>query len=366
MRQDLLAQLRNGEITPGTKLPGERLLAQKYGISYMTARKVISGLEADGFLERRRSLGTFVRPGLTNLDILRHNRIIAVVFANLESSISGQFLCAMEARAAKHGYMTVVCNSHDDLSQEAVILHDLLAKNIAGVVLVSIRPPFNSQIVEQFTRNNIPLVCVDRVFHNIEADSIECDNYNAAYRATSYLISLGHRNIGHITIPEFSIFNARVSQERLQGYKQALLDNGLVFSKDNLAFIHQEHYTSLVNETDRMSCGYYPGIQLLSQNKAVTAVFLAFDELAFGFYKAARELGRTIPDDLSVVGLNDLPMCESLTPTLTSMAQPFPEMGDSAIEMLVHRIESFGTLPPVNRKINMLLKTRNSVAPPRI
>ena len=360
MKQDLLKQIRDGKLRPGDRLPGERTLAEQYQISYLTARRGIDELIEREILERRPRSGTFVRINLNYLGISGKSRIIIFINNDLNTSLSLRTLNAIEARARQSNYWVIVANSGLDFSTEAMFLRNIPESSIAGVIICPIAPPVNSLYIRELQRLGIPVVTVD---HNYEAelcDSVECDNFDAAYRATSYLISLGHTRIGHITIPLQELPGNHIARERLEGYKKALMDNKFPVESCYISHMLSEFYFEPISKINLFYLGYKPALNLLRQKKRPSAIFLAIDELAGGVYHAAEELGIAIPDELSLVGLNNLELCEKFHPALSSIAQPFEEMGRRAVELLLNRLQGTAPVPFVHERLTASLVVRQS------
>ncbi len=191
---------------------------------------------------------------------------------------------------------------------------------------------FGDQLIDRLVQSNVPLVIAGRPFHDEDVSYIDVDNVNAAYNAVSHLIRLGYKRIGTITgTPE-----STVSIDRKAGYIKALTERGR--DVDEKLIICGDF-----TETS----GYYSMQQLLSAKP--DAVFVASDLMAIGAVRAIHDAGLRIPDDVAIVGFDDLPMAKLPDPPLTTVRQPIYQFGFQAVEVLIDQIVN--GLKPVRRII---------------
>lgn len=182
----------------------------------------------------------------------------------------------------------------------------------------------------KFSEGKVPFVVVGRPLNLPQANYIDVDNVTGAYNAVAHLLRLGHRRIGTITGPS----NTAVGQDRLKGYRQALLDRGIS---------PQENWVAFGDFTEQG--GFYAAQRLLRTNPDLSALFVASDVMATGAMRSIREAGRNIPDDIAIVGYDDLPPAQQAVPPLTTIRQPIQQLGRNAVEILLDIIEH-GVTPP--------------------
>jgi len=190
-----------------------------------------------------------------------------------------------------------------------------------GILLQS--GQLGDQLIDRLVNSNIPLVIVGRPFHPNDVSYIDVDNVNAAYNAVSHLIRLGYKRIGTIT----GTANSTVSQDRKEGYLKALRERG------------RDVDESLVVEGDFTEAGGYYAMQKLLAARPV-AIFAASDIMAIGAMRAVREAGLCVPDDIAVVGFDDIPLATMPDPPLTTIRQPVLPFGFKAVEILIDLIEN--------------------------
>lgn len=273
-----------------------------------------------------------------------------------EISFHSIVLQGIEATAKKLGYNVLVSYYYSD-HDEAEQLNAMF-QNTAGVILLGtefnessgwLSHPFVSQHPE------VPLVMVDNKTFHTEIDCIYTDNLRGAYKAIEHLISQGHTNIGYFSsiqrIPNFD--------ERSEGVRRALAD-------------HPEA-TAQVIPVDFSTEKAYRDIcrWLKEQHDLPTAFFADSDVIAFGAIRAFNRLGYKVPEDVSVIGFDDMPACEMISPPLTSIRVMKVLMGSKAMEILHQRITEMSTAPKTEQagilriSISTDVKIRRSVTSPR-
>lgn len=226
----------------------------------------------------------------------------------------------VEARAYQLGYSVILCNSQDNAEKESFYLNVLYTKRVDGIILVSVGAEVST--LKFLRERRIPVVAVDRNFPEGELDMVQGDNHRGGWLAARHLIDLGHTRIGCVT----GTFQINPSSERYHGFRQALEESGL------------ELDPALVMGGDfRPESGWQLGLQLLRQTDRPTAIFAWNDLMAIGVLRAASECGLRVPQDLSVVGYDDIELSAFINPPLTTVHQPKSEMARIAVECLVSK-----------------------------
>ncbi len=207
--------------------------------------------------------------------------------------------------------------------QRDVIDRILATKLAAG--LLAVFPGQSAQHLTRLHEQGIPIVMIDDQAKPTSIPWVGADNRMGGYLATRYLLRLGHRRIAHIQGPKKFL----VSYERYQGYCEALCEAGMTPDP------------TLVMEGDFMPLGGRScASRLLAMEERPTAIVAANDLMAYGVLAAAEEYGLRVPEDLSLIGFDDIPLSAHTRPALTTVRQPFYEMGRRAIELLLSLLES--------------------------
>lgn len=254
----------------------------------------------------------------------------------------------VETRGFEAGYSTILCNTDGQLEKELAYVNVLLAKQVDGVIFIAASS--QSEHITLLTEERVPVVIADRQMPDAEVDVVLVDNYRGGYLATEYLISLGHHRIGCITGPS----DTTPSADRVRGYKDALTSAGLPVDE------------SLIVRGDfRYASGISGAQKLLDLKDPPTAIFAHNDVMAMAAMATIREKGFSIPEDISIVGFDDIPQASFTSPPLTTIAQPIQDIGRIATDLLIERMS--GTTPHPSRKIilDVKLVVRGSCAPRR-
>ncbi|BDG62356.1 LacI family DNA-binding transcriptional regulator [Caldinitratiruptor microaerophilus] len=237
----------------------------------------------------------------------------------------------VEDAAARAGYAVILCNTDRDPAHEEHYLAILRQRQVDGLVLIA----SSAAVGHRIARADFPaVVFVDRVPPGAEADAVVVDNREGVRTATRHLLGLGHRRIAFVG----GSAGSGTSEDRLAGYLAALAEAGL---NPDPGHIRAGDFT--------YDGGYAAGRALLGSPDRPTAVVAANDLMAIGVLRAAAELGLRVPDDVAVVGYDDIPLAGMLNPPLTTVAQPTYEMGERAARMLLERLA--GKAPPEPRRV---------------
>jgi LacI family transcriptional regulator len=239
-------------------------------------------------------------------------------------------------------YNVILCDSNGNLEKEATCIGILQEKKVDGIVFVAAGE--SSSHVQALIEQGIPVIVCDRELPEVEVDTVIADNVGSGYQATEYLIGLGHRRIGCIAGPPM----LEISNKRVEGYKRALEQHGIPLREESIA-----------GGDFRCRGGYEAMGELLALDEPPTAVFACNDLMAIGAICAASQKRLRIPQDVAIVGCDDIALASFTNPSLTTVAQPKHEMGAAAVEMLVKRIGDKDR-PPTRKLLPTELVLRDS------
>lgn len=311
-----------------------KVLNGRPGVSDATRDRVGALLEQNGY----RKPGTQHRTG---------GGIVDLVIADLASSWAQRIVVGAEEEATRAGYGLVVTSTHRRRAGNSQWIRNLAQRRSDGVVLVvsDLLPTAE----EKLTRLNMPYVLVDSVGSTPpDVPTVAATNWAGGLAATEHLLALGHRRIGIITGPD----RLACSRDRLDGYRAALQRAGV------------DPDPALVQHGDFVVPGGRRGAsRLLDLADPPTAIFAGSDHQAHGVYQIAHERGLRIPHDLSVVGFDDVDLCEWVSPTLTTVHQPLSEMAREATRLVVALAEG-GDDRRRRVELSTELVVRDSTAPP--
>ncbi|MFE9815171.1 LacI family DNA-binding transcriptional regulator [Streptomyces sp. NBC_00236] len=335
-----------GESPDGTATLAE--IARAAGVSAPTVSKVLNGRAdvAPGTRTKVEELlllhGYRRRRGSTT-----QSQLIDLVFHELDSAWAMEVVRGVENVAREEGLSLVLSESAGRLTPGQTWVDGVLARRPVGVILVL--SDLTAAQRAQLTSRNIPYAVVDPAGDpGDDVPSVGTTNWQGGLAATRHLTGLGHRRIGVISGPS----RMMCSRARVDGYRAALETAGLPIDP------------ALVREGEfQHEAGYTTGMELLSMADRPTAIFAGNDLQALGVYEAARELGLRIPEDLSVVGFDDLPLTRWIGPPLTTVRQPLIEMAETAARLVLDL--GRGRQPATTRvDLATNLVVRNSTAAP--
>jgi LacI family repressor for deo operon, udp, cdd, tsx, nupC, and nupG len=230
--------------------------------------------------------------------------------------------------STQNGYGMVLFSIREGIARK--IAEAYLGKQVDGIILDT-NAAENEELMNQLNALNIPYVIIhpNRINGFSNASYVRINNIEAAKQATEYLIKLGHRAIGYITYH----FGLTQEEERLQGYYQALEEAGIPPCNDWV----------IARASPVFELGYSGAKQLIHNHPELTAIFTETDDIAMGVISAIWQMGLKVPDDISVIGFDDISYATMITPPLTTIHQPIDEIARTAVKHLINLIENPGT-----------------------
>ncbi len=325
-------------------------IAREAGVSVPTVSRVVNGRSDVSPATRARVEDLLQRHGYQRRPPAPGDRaaLLDLVFNDLDSPWAVEIIRGVEEVAHEAGVGTVVSAIHDRAGAARQWMTNLRARASDGVILVtSVLEP---GLHDELRRLGVPLVVVDPAGSPVtEAPTVGATNWAGGMAATEHLLGLGHRRIGFIEGPPRLL----CSRARLDGYRAALdvagvpVDDTLIVPGD---FYHESGFTG---------CN-----QLLDLAEPPTAVFAASDQMALGAIEALRRRGLRVPEDMSVLGFDDLPEVRWSAPPLTTVRQPLAEMGKLAARFVLDLARS---VAPASSRVELAteLVVRASTAEPR-
>lgn len=269
------------------------------------------------------------------------SKTIGILIPNLEKVFCTSIVSNIEDILIKHGYSTIICDYKDSDELEREKLKFLVNKMVDGIIIMPIGNEEN--LINKVILETIPVVLIDRVLKNTETDVVLVDNLNGSYSAVEQFIIKGHKRISIISGPE-DIFTA---QERLKGYHR----------------VHEDYTISINNELIKygdysIDSGYNLLRELWKLEEPPTAVFVTNYEMTLGAIMAINELNIIVPEQLSIIGFDNLQMSKIVKPQLSIVVQPMQLIGETAAEILLKRLnEDMSGFPAKFRlKTELLMK----------
>ncbi|HET9920803.1 MAG TPA: LacI family DNA-binding transcriptional regulator [Ktedonobacteraceae bacterium] len=300
-----------------SKATVSRVLNQKPDVDPATRERILRIMQEQGFVP------SITASGLAN----GRSRLIGVLIPSLTWPLIPEMMRGVAEVVGKTSYELVLYSINDinhEKDRSDVITRILSTQLTSG--LLAIYPGQSSQYLTKLHQQGFPIVLIDdQILPPADTPWIGSDNYSGGYEATRYLLQLGHRRIAHIQGP----LKYQCSHDRYNGYRDALREFGL------------EPDPALVLQGDFMPpSGRANAHTLFSLPERPTAIFASNDYMAYGVMATAEEYGLRIPEDISIVGFDDTYPSALMQPPLTSVRQPFFDMGQRAIKLMLSLLES--------------------------
>jgi len=301
-------------------------VAREANVSFATVSRVVNGKGYVSAQTRERVMQAMTRIGYTvnrQARVLAGGRtqVIGLLVPDLDTSYIGEILKGIDEELAAASYDLMLYTTHQRKTRESVYVNSLLNGMTDGLLMILPMAP--EAYVDSIRRRGFPFILIDHEGLDREGPSVGATNREGAKQAMRHLIDLGHRRIGLIT----GNLEMDCARERLLGCQEALVESGLAPGPE------------LVKTGDfHRSLAYQLTYDLLRLPDPPTAIFASNDVSAFGVMDAVRTLGLRIPDDVSIVGFDDIPDAQWTQPPLTTVRQPMREMGRQATRMLLDAI----------------------------
>lgn len=310
-------------------------IAKKAGVSHMTVSRVFNKPELVGKKTREKIIKIADELNYRPSAIARSMRTkrtnyIGLILPDIINPFFPEIVRGVDDYARKQSFNIILVNTDNDYNVQTASLDIFINRGIDGLILSGIAGGKKDSIfINEIISKNIPVVLIDRYIPELDSSHVITDNFKAAYEATRYLIGLGHREIGILSPPQ----KIKIFKDRLDGFKSALAEFHIPFD-DELVVEGEENIVE----------GYISTKQLFKKGKRFTAIFAMCDFIAFGAYKYCLENNIKIPDDISIIGIDDINISALLHPPLTTMAQKKYEMGFQAVKILIDSIKK-GKIP---------------------
>lgn len=304
-----------------------RDVARRAGVSVATVSRVVNRSPHRVSPQTQRRVHTAVRVLGYRANIIaqglkkRSSRTVALIVPDISNPFFPAIARGIEDTARARGYAVLLCNTYEDLAREQAYLALLRNRWVDGVVFATVGS--NTRHLRALRRARLPVVLVARDVEGLSIDTVRVDNFRGEYEATRHLLQLGHRRIAHIGGPPA----LHVAAERRRGYREALRTAGL------------ERDGTIVEGDFTADGGRRAMAALLRIRPPVTAVVAANDLMAIGAMEALRQAGARIPEDVAVVGFDDITFASLVSPALTTVAQPKYRMGQMAMERLLQLLD---------------------------
>ena len=353
LADSLRRQIASGEHPPGHLLASEHELARRRKVSRVTVRRASELLIREGLLERRPGKGLFVaqRTPAKVLSVRRAGTV-TVIAGNLAWPTCLQAARGVQLAARAAGTEVQFHDAHGSVQDDLELIRRLPEGPATGAIIISLHSAAFIDALYGLKQTGYPFVLVDHRLRDLDVPSVVADNHDGGRQLATHLLGLGHRRMAFI-----GDLDADTVQARLDGMRDAIGDAGLPFDR-SLVF----GLTPLDRLGDWSQDVQLATDALLDLPLPPSAIVASCDAVARSVYRAASARGRQIPRDLSVAGFDDDPLALLLQPPLTTIRQPFAELGRAAFAVISARLRDPAAASE-HRILPVELVTRTSTAP---
>jgi LacI family transcriptional regulator len=327
-------------------------IAAKVGFSEATVSRVLRGHGSvykirpeteQAVFEAARRLGYTHGRNVFKPKPLR-TRTLGLIIPDLSHYFLGRLARTIVAKAAAAGLAVLVCDSLEDADTEVQRIEQLLEQDIDGLLVLPVGREWDH--IERLSHRGLPMVVVDRIIPDVNCHCVGVDNYKGAFEAVEHLIQRDHRRIGCIQ----RLPHSWISDERVRGYRGAHARYEIPVDE-----------RLIIGDLYGQQNGYLETKRLLQMDPAPTAIFALSHLVTLGALRALHEHRISIPNQMALIGFDDLPNVDYFDCPITTVRQPIEDMASLAVSLLLEQIESRGGGRPVMIKLPTELVRRRSV-----
>ena len=332
IRRDLQEKINSGILRPGDQIDSNSVLAQKFKVSLITVKKAVASLIEAGVLFSRIGKGTYVAEKSQNKISMQKQKNIGVVLRDIKHPFFSMILHSIEEKAFELNYNILLSNSGGKIQKEESIINRFQEMGVDGLIIASLSLQYRATpIIQKLHNKNFPYIMISYM-HDPEYWYIGSDHELGGFLATQHLLKSGYTNVGYVHLGKGNL----LSEVRKNGYSRALMESNVDFKSESIFYLGTENYDSGAN---RFQLGYEFGIKFSKLKKKPDGLFFYTDVAALGFIQAVTEKGMKVPDDVGIIGYDDVELSKYAAVPLTTIRQPSDKIGVKAVEIIRSRIE---------------------------
>ncbi|MCF3112025.1 LacI family DNA-binding transcriptional regulator [Niabella sp. CC-SYL272] len=321
-----------GKSNPEKRNATSEDVAQLAGVSQATVSRVFAGGANVSEKKRKKILDAAAQleynPNAQARSLItRKTMMVGIIMRNIKDPFYSAVLEIFHTRLSPLGYQLIFNNSENEIIEEWEIAK-LLEFNVEGIIVTDAL--LSEGATRKLKRSGIVSILFNRYTEGLDCSAVYCDNYLAAQQIATYLVEMGHRSFAFISGPR----NTSTTVDRLKGFREVLEERNI---KD----------LTIIPGTYTYESGFKSAQELLTRNKEIDCIFCGSDIIALGVMDAARLVGFRIPEDLSVVGFDNIRMLGWTPYPLTTWEQPLEEMVTSTVELLLKEIDDKNAAPRI-------------------
>lgn len=331
--QDLKLKITDGKLPLGSQIDTQKQLAVQYNVSLITVKKAIDELVKEGFLTSKAGKGTFVvnpEGKIKAKNSIKTINTIGFVLRDLQNPFFSLIAHEIELLAHQKGYTTLIANSSDNFEKEENIIRQLKNSGATGLIIASMAQKyFASETIRTLHREKFPYVMVSYI-HDKDIYFVGTDHVHGGFLATEHLIKQGFKSIGYINS---SIGNLTSDLRRI-GYFKAFAHYKRTIDPDHIFYLQSG------GGWQYFSAGIEIGKIICKTKNRPEAFFVYNDLVALGFQRAILDYGLSIPEDIAIVGYDDIELAGLAPVPLTTISQPINEIAAHALRVITAQADS--------------------------
>jgi GntR family transcriptional regulator, arabinose operon transcriptional repressor len=338
VKEQITQWITSGKVKPGEKIYSENELVKMFGVSRHTIRQAVGDLVHEGWLYREQGAGTFCSqppsqdsPQIHPSQSKKIGKNIGVITTYISDYIFPSIIRGIESVLTAEGYTLTLACTNNDVELEKQCLQTMLRRNIDGLIVEPTRSSnYNPNIhyYLELEQNNIPYLMINQYYSQLQPPHIVMNDELGGFIATEHLIKLGHERI-------IGLFKADDAQgvNRMQGFIRAFREHGLPFFPEMVISYTTEEMDTVLLENVK---------QFFVSTEFPTAIVCYNDQLALQAVNILRDLGKNVPEDVSIVGYDDSFLAQASDIKLTTITHPKMKMGIDAANWIVSAVEKTG------------------------
>ena len=329
----LKTKIEKGELKPGDQLGSQQELAIEYNVSLITVKKALANLIKQGVLYSRVGKGTFVAEKSKAKKIGNaNNKTIGLVLNDINHSYFSMIVHSIEERAYELGFNILLSNSSGSIEKEESQIDHFRQLGVDGLIIASLSGEYRAtEYLQKLHTENFPYIMISYI-HDPEYWYVGSDNELGGFIATEHLIKTGYDTIGYVHVGKGNL----LSEVRKNGYYRALMEHGKQFSSDYIYYL-DSNKQDIASERFQLGKDFCRTFAVLE--KKPQALLFFEDMVALGFIAEAKENNMSIPDNVAVVGYDDVHISRYTSVPLTTVHQPIDSIGKLAVEIIQKRID---------------------------
>ena len=349
VERDIMRQIKDKSLRPGDFVGTHADLSQKYLVSIITIKKALSNLINAGYLYSRTGKGTFVAEIKENKIDFNSQNTIGLVLRDLKHPYFSLIVHGIEERAYELGYNLLITSSSNNPEKEENQINHFLNLGVDGLIIASLSLQYRAtDYIQKLHNNNFPYVMVSYI-HDPEYWYVGSNHELGGFLATDHLIRTGYKKIGYVHVGKGNL----LSDVRKNGYMQALLEHDIPFDSKQVYFLAKEMFDSGL---DRFELGEKFGNSFVDISEKPEAIYFYNDAIALGFEKAVMEKGIRVPDDIAIIGNDDILNSNYASVPLTTIHQPADSIGKKAVDVIKRRINGIDVENRIVLKPSLIIR----------